>query len=125
MPSAAVTPFMFYLPVFRRPECRAPVSICRTNVKCQQGRTIYFILQNDSKNNLTDAAYLTPYLYSRLLYLPWTHLWLGLAARIGEASLESLFESLAKFVAAAGSTRANAGWSGLRWLRGHVVQEIG
>jgi len=47
------------------------------------------------------------------------------ASEIGDARFESLFEGLAKFVAAADSTRAYAGRSGLRSLRGRVVLEIG
>ena len=47
------------------------------------------------------------------------------ASEIGGARFESFFEGLAKFVAAADSTRAYAGRSGLRSLRGRVVLEIG
>jgi len=47
------------------------------------------------------------------------------AGEIGGASLESFFESLAKFVTAGRSTKADAGRSGLRRLGGSVVHEIG
>jgi len=52
------------------------------------------------------------------------------ASEIGGASFESFFEGLAKFVAAAASTKADADGNGLYWLCGSgrdqdVVQEIG
>ena len=47
------------------------------------------------------------------------------ASKIGGASLESFFESLARFVAAGRCTKADAGRGGLHRLGGNVVHEIG